>query len=126
MLDFKNFNEDSMNHLRITQCFVNYFVSLGLIVENIRTNDNEIIIYTSTPKDTICEKAFREKEHDLCGMFLAQKFKSVISGSMDGKNISVKNKIRDEVWDNISYETTLKMLKENSKFSGLDKFLGLI
>ena len=73
MLDFKKFNEDSMNHLRITQCFVNYFVSLGLIVENIKTNDNEIIIYTSTPKDTICEKAFREKEHDLCDMFLAQK-----------------------------------------------------
>ena len=44
---------------------------------------------------------------------------------MDGKNISVKNKIRDEVWDNISYETTLKMLKEKDKFSGLDKFLGL-
>ena len=59
-------------------------------------------------------------------MFLAQKFKSVISGSMDGKNISVKNKIRDEVWDNISYEMTLKMLKEKDKFSGLDKFLGLI
>lgn len=125
MFDFKSFTEDSMNTLRITQCFVNYFTSLGLIVENIKTNDNEIIIYTSTPKDTICEKAFREKEHDLCGMFLAQKFKSVISGSMDSKKITVKNKIRDEVWDNISYEMAQKMLNENGRFSGLDRFLGL-
>ena len=125
MSDFKSFTEDSMNTLRITQCFVNYFTSLGLIVENIKTNDNEIIIYTSTPKDTICKKAFREKEHDLCGIFLAQKFKSVISGSMDGKKITVKNKIRDEVWDNILYEMAQKMLKENGRFSGLDKFLGL-
>ena len=84
-MDYNNFNNYELTHkdkLRIYYLVSQYYMCLGLQIENYKgiLNRNNfiqepIILYVSTPKNTICKSAMRKNNEDLCGIELAKKFK---------------------------------------------------
>ena len=113
-MDYNNFNNYELTHkdkLRIYYLISQYYICLGLQIENHKgiLNRNNftqelIVIYVSTPKNTICKSAMRENDEDLYGIELAKKFKSALSILSEDKEIKIKNRIRDEIWTNGNYE----------------------
>ena len=113
-MDYNNFNNYELTYkdkLRIYYLISQYYICLGLQIENHKgiLNRNNfaqepIVIYVSTPKNTICKSAMRENGEDLYGIELAKKFKSALSILSKDKEIKVKNRIRDEIWTNGNYE----------------------
>ena len=100
-MDYNNFNNYELTHkdkLRIYYLVSQYYMCLGLQIENYKgiLNRNNfiqepIILYVSTPKNTICKSAMRKNNEDLCGIELAKKFKSVLSVLSENKEIKIKN-----------------------------------
>lgn len=113
-MNYNNFNNYELTYkdkLRIYYLVSQYYLCLGLQIENYKgiLNQNNfiqepIVIYTSTPKNTICKSAMRKNNEDLYGVELAKKFKAVVSILSEDKEIKIKNRIRDEVWTNGNYE----------------------
>ena len=113
-MDYNNFNNYKLTHkdkLRIYYLVSQYYMCLGLQIENYKgiLNRNNfiqepIILYVSTPKNTICKSAMRKNNEDLCGIELAKKFKSTLSVLSENKEIKIKNRVRDEIWTNGNYE----------------------
>ena len=69
---------------------------LGVEICDIKETADSLTLYISVPKDTDQLNAHGEK---MSGAFLAKRIKDTLI-EMEVKRISVKYKIRDEVWDN--------------------------
>lgn len=69
---------------------------LGIEICNIKETVDSLTLYVSVPKDTDHLNVHGEK---MAGAFLAKRLKETLT-EMGVKRLSVKYKIRDEVWDN--------------------------
>lgn len=68
---------------------------LGIEICNVKETEDSLTLYISVPKDTDHLNAYGQK---MSGEFLAKRIKETLT-EMGVKRLSVKYKIRDEVWD---------------------------
>lgn len=83
----------------------------GVEIDKISENTDSLVLYISVPKSTVDAKGMRHVSgNPMAGGFLAKRIKDTLS-DMGVKRLSVKYKIRDEIWDarkRVAAETAAK------------------
>lgn len=85
------------------------WAGFGLIIDKEIENQENYIIYVSVPKSSFHKDAYGE---EMSGDFLAKRFKEILI-EMGVKRLTVKYKIRDEIWtETKKQEAELNMRKK--------------
>lgn len=83
---------------------------LGVEIDNVKESTDELVFYISVPKDTIAAHSVSSTGDKMAGAYLAKRVKKTMT-DMGVKRLTVKYRVRDEVWT----EDKRKLAEENAR-----------
>ena len=99
-----------MNNGMIGQAMYLTWLSLGVEIDNIKESTEELVLYISVPKDTVAAHSISSTGDKMAGAYLAKRVKKTMT-DMGVKRLTVKYKVRDEIWT----EDKRKFAEESAK-----------